>query len=298
MGRFRTALEFCLLDGPPSAAATIERVNRYVTTASEAEMATLLVLLLDPGTGEVRYASAGHLPALVRSGDGSTRWLDDARGVPLGATDTARSNEARDRLAPGDLLVLYTDGLVERRTESLDTGLDRLAGALGSTRRTSSPDVIADGLVADLVGEQARADDIALLVVELDSVGTLPLTATLRADARELSGLRAALRSWLDRAAVDERSIDEIVLATNEVAANAVEHAYGLSDATFDVCVSMEDGVVAVSVQDRGRWRPVRRDEHRGRGIGLARAFMDEVDIQSGESGTVVRMTRATEREA
>jgi PAS domain S-box-containing protein len=297
MGRFRTALEFCLFDGAGSAAATIARVNRYVTTANEAEMATLLVLLLQPDTGEVRYASAGHLPAIVQSRDGSTRWLDGSRGVPLGVTETACSTEAHDRLEPGDLLVLYTDGLVERRTESLDVGFERLAAALtASPWPGTSPDAIADGLVSELLGERVRADDVALLVVGIDAAGMDPLDLTFRADARELSGLRSSLRAWLGRAGIGARAIDEVVLATNEVAANAVEHAYGLSDASFQLGVSIVDGGVAVVVEDRGSWRPPRPNEHRGRGLDLARAFMDAVEIESSVSGTVVRMTRVAEQ--
>ena len=293
MGRFRTALELCLLDGTQSAAATIARVNRYVTTANEAEMATLLVLLLHPATGEFRYASAGHLPALVQSRNGTTRWLDASRGVPLGATDNARSTEAQDRLEAGDTLVLYTDGLVERRTESLDVGFERLATALGDSPRPSSPDRIADRLVADLVGDRSRADDIALLVVGFDADPAEPLELVLPARPHELRALRSILRRWLQRVGATPDVVDEIALAVNEVSANAVEHAYQGSEATFVVEASIRDGVVAVVVADRGTWRPTRPGEDRGRGLDLTRAFMDTVEIEMSTSGTVVRMTRA-----
>jgi PAS domain S-box-containing protein len=294
MGRFRTALELCLLDGTDSPASTISRVNRYVTAANEAEMATLLVMLLRPETGEIRYASAGHLPPLVQSPDGSTRWLDASRGVPLGATELARSNEARDRLEPGDLLVLYTDGLVERRGESLDLGLERLVGALGrSSWPEWSPDAIADDLVGRLVGAPVRADDVALLVVGIAPEQAPPLDETFAADARVLRDLRSRLRSWLVRAGVDPGAVDEIILATNEISANAVEHAYDLADASFDLHASISGGVVSIVVADHGSWRPPRPDEHRGRGLDLARAFMDAVTIDTTDGGTVVSMSRA-----
>ena len=239
MGRFRTALEFCLLDGTASAAATIARVNRYVTTANEAEMATLLVLLLDPATGDVRYASAGHLPALVQSSDGSTRWLDDSRGVPLGATDTARSTEARDRLAPATSWCstpTVSSSAGPSRSTSGSTASRRALGRVAAGRR-SSPDAIADGLVSELLGRTARADDVALLVVGLRRrARCVPLDADVPCRSRASSSVLRAVAARPGSAAPrsPSRVVDEIILATNEVGANAVEHAYGLSDATFD----------------------------------------------------------------
>jgi hypothetical protein len=84
---------------------------------------------VDPATGELCYARAGHPPALLVDADGRATWLRDVIGIPLGAVDDAVFTEGAAQLEPGSTLVLYSDGLVELRGETLDVGLERLARA-------------------------------------------------------------------------------------------------------------------------------------------------------------------------
>src|SRR5699024_7866918 len=109
-------------------------------------MATLVQVELDPQTGRFAYASAGHLPPLIRQPDGTITWLREARSVPVGALPATEYARADTALEPGAVLVLYTDGLVERRGVPLDDDLERLAAAVASAPSVE-PDRLADHLL-------------------------------------------------------------------------------------------------------------------------------------------------------
>ena len=160
MGRICHALRAYALEEATPADA-LERLDRLVVEAGD-DMATALHLVLDPATGAVAYASAGHPPALRVTAGGETEWLSDALAPPLGAGVSPRP-QATTQLEPGDRLVLYTDGLIERRGRSLDAGLERLEqGAAGRAF-----DDLCEGLVDEIAGADGFDDDVAVLAVEL-----------------------------------------------------------------------------------------------------------------------------------
>jgi serine phosphatase RsbU (regulator of sigma subunit) len=108
-------------------------LSDFSTGANGVEFATIACGFLDPATGELSYASAGHPPALVVSPGGGVQWLDGGRSTPVGAVSLPCERSAASyRLGSGDLLILYSDGLVERRRESISTGLGRLESAARS----------------------------------------------------------------------------------------------------------------------------------------------------------------------
>jgi anti-sigma regulatory factor (Ser/Thr protein kinase) len=117
------------------------------------------------------------------------------------------------------------------------------------------------------------------------------LRLTVATRAEELARVRDALRLWLRGGEATDRDEFAIVLASNEACANAMEHAYDRAEATYALEAARFDRVVGITVRDSGRWREP-RGSGRGRGIGLMRAFMDEVDISSDDSGTTVRMSK------
>jgi len=161
MGQLRSAARALLLqDGRP--ARVLESLDRFAALLPGARCTTVFCAVVDPERGEVVYASAGHLPAMVAEADGHSRLLDQALFVPLGVLPSARREETTAVLPAGATLLLYTDGLVERRGESLDVGLRRAAAALVA-HRESPLEEVADRLARDLVGEEPD-DDIALLV--------------------------------------------------------------------------------------------------------------------------------------
>jgi hypothetical protein len=161
MGQLRSASRALLLEnhGP---AATLEGLDRFARSVDGAECTTVFCGVLDEDAGTFTYASAGHLPPLV-VGHGATRWLDDALGVPLAVVpDLVRHEESVD-LARVHTLVLYTDGLVERRDEPIDDVLGRLAAVLGQTDPAVPLELVADTVLRELLPHGAR-DDVALLL--------------------------------------------------------------------------------------------------------------------------------------
>jgi serine phosphatase RsbU (regulator of sigma subunit) len=153
-------------------------LDRMAGAVEGALYSTAAVLTIDIESLEVRYAVAGHPPALVRAHDGRVRRLDGGRSAPLGLSIEERP-EATTRLAAGDLVVLYTDGLIERRGEGVDAGLDRLSDALAASDPDS--DAWCDDLIERSLRGSVQADDVAVLGVQL----------TLQLD--EIAGSAAAL---------------------------------------------------------------------------------------------------------
>ena len=266
--------------------AILASLDRFAGGVDGAFFSTILTLLLDPSRNDLRYASAGHPPALVIEPDGSTRFLEGGRSVPLGLPFDLPRPQAHERLGPGSILVVYTDGLVERREEPLDRGLQRLA-EVASRVRAGSLTEISDGLL-ELVADD-RHDDVALLTIGPRRPVEV-FRRTFPADAHELSAMRAELRTWLERSGLPTETREDVVLACTEAATNAIEHAYIGRRGDVLIEAESEDGGLQVSVIDHGRWRHPRPDDSRGRGLDLVRAVIGDVDVERGEGGTTVRM--------
>jgi serine phosphatase RsbU (regulator of sigma subunit) len=141
----------------------IEHLGRLLEEAEPELIATCCYLEADPATAAVRWSSAGHLPALALAPDGTVRWLEGAQAAPLGVPRCGPVGEASATLAAGSLLLLYTDGLVERRGESLEAGLRRLELALRP--RCGGLAEHCDLLLAELVADRPADDEVALLVL-------------------------------------------------------------------------------------------------------------------------------------
>jgi anti-sigma regulatory factor (Ser/Thr protein kinase) len=221
----------------------------------------------------------------VRRADGGRRFLEGGVSVPLGAMAHAEYEAAEDVLTPGDLLLLYTDGLVERRDVPLDERFECLREA---PARNSSATAVCDAAVSALLPGGAGFDDVALLAALVRTPDPL-LDLTLPARPEELLRLRRRLEAWLAEFEVDRALTQRIVLTVNEAAANAIEHAYGPGMADFGVRATLECELVVVEVRDRGRWRPP-RGEDGGRGLLLMRELADLVDVDHDERGTRVRL--------
>lgn len=161
MARFRNAIRAYAIEDP-APAVILDRVDQFAERL-ESEFATVVVVTLDTRTGEFRYANAGHPPPLVTGPGSATRLLEKALDPPLGLSVQGRT-EAHDRLEAGDTLLLYTDGLIERRDESLTDGIARLALAFGTLTRVHPLARVPEQLATELVGGQAD-DDVALLAL-------------------------------------------------------------------------------------------------------------------------------------
>ena len=160
MGQLRSVYRALLADRPPPS-AVIDRLQAGWSLLSLQRMATALFAVLDPGTGRLRIASAGHLAPLLVAG-GTAELLDVRPSRMLGAPPTP-AVEWAGVLSPGAVLLLYTDGLVESRDADLDRGLATLMDA-AVRAGTSDPDELCDRLLAELASG-VRADDVALLAI-------------------------------------------------------------------------------------------------------------------------------------
>lgn len=294
MGQVRMAVRAYALDNP-SPASVLSGVHRLVAQQPTPEMVTLMYLVLDPVKREVRFCNAGHPPGLV-IGPTGTSYLHDGLAPPLGVTADATFSEARHRLGPGEALVLYTDGLVERRGVSIRDGLERLASVAAQAHDSARTDLdrVAEAILGTMVGDGPITDDVALLVVRPLSLATAPLVVRVPAEARMLVQVRVALRRWLRECGVAPCDVDEVLVACGEACANVVQHAYGGEPGELTVEGRLADGALELEVRDCGRWRAP-ADRGGGWGLQLVRAFMESVDVDSGDTGTVIRMRRTVE---
>ncbi|WP_351235863.1 SpoIIE family protein phosphatase [Streptomyces sp. NPDC002133] len=166
MGELRSALSAAsrVTSGP---ARALEILGMYARSVDGAENTTVTSAFIDWETLTVTYSRAGHPPPALRGPDGAVEFLDQVTDPPLAAYPEHSSRfEATVPFAAGAVLVLYTDGLIERRREDIDTGLGRLARSLTRCDATD-PDALADTLLVDLLPPDGQTDDTALVVVPL-----------------------------------------------------------------------------------------------------------------------------------
>ncbi|MEU4464626.1 SpoIIE family protein phosphatase [Streptomyces sp. NPDC024017] len=167
MGMLRSALS-AAIRAVPSPAQALEVLGLYARAVDGALATTVAQVLIDPRSRLIIYSNAGHPPPILLSPDGSCQLLDQATDPPLGARpEHVPRPQAGLSYIRGDTLVLYTDGLIERRDEDIDVGLARLIDALARSG-TLPVEELADGLLAEMgVPGGGQDDDIALVVVRL-----------------------------------------------------------------------------------------------------------------------------------
>jgi serine phosphatase RsbU (regulator of sigma subunit) len=161
MGQLRSAGRALLLESR-SPAHVLSALDRFADLIPGAAVSTVFCAVVDPATGVLRYSSAGHVPGIVVDADGSARLLEEAGSLPLAVVVERDRPEADVVLAPGSTLLLYTDGFVERREETLDEGIARAVDALVAGRSLPVED-LAQVLRRKLL-EDAPDDDVAFLL--------------------------------------------------------------------------------------------------------------------------------------
>jgi anti-sigma regulatory factor (Ser/Thr protein kinase) len=211
--------------------------------------------------------------------------LEEGRSPLLAAGYDGRRSEATCELPPGSTLVLYTDGLVERRDEPFHRGIDRLCTTLEAAG-DGELQTVADTLIDTLLADQDRSDDAALVCLRTGVPTTLSMT--FPSVPEELRQLRHRLRDWLTVRRYHSSDAEAIVLAVNEAAANAIEHGYREGSGTVEVTGVASDDRLEISIADHGGWRESGSDPARGRGLSLMRTLMDEVEVRAGAAGTTV----------
>ncbi|GHI06638.1 PAS sensor protein [Streptomyces cellostaticus] len=226
MGQLRTAVRaYARLDLPPH--EVLQLLDGLAIEIDANQIATCVYAVHDPNEGRLVYASAGHLPILVRDENGTVLRADEPTGPPLGTGGWMHASGSI-ALGPGSTAVLYTDGLVERRDEDLDEGIASLERALSGA--TGTPQVVCDRLVRSAGVTADHDDDVAVLVLQ-HPARTGPESDLFRNAALELiGGVEAAprarafasgvLTSW--RFPADLHDLG--VLATSELVANSLQH--------------------------------------------------------------------------
>jgi PAS domain S-box-containing protein len=289
MAELRIAVRAFLQEGR-SPAEALGAVNHLARVGG---MATLFCAVLDADRRSLRYVNAGHPPPLILdAATGSVTKCEQALGPPVGVGWHARYHEVEVVLPDEPTIVLYTDGVIELRGESLDAGLARLtdAAAIG----VAEP---LEDLAARLVSTAASdEDDRAVLTARLLTPPLRRLMLTIPAIPEALSRLRGQLRRFLLANGVDADTAYDLVLAASEIAANATEHAYELRDAQFVCRATVADGNVTISVRDQGRWRAPRQVDGRGRGLRLVESLVDQLDLRPSTTGTEAVIRRKVEQ--
>jgi PAS domain S-box-containing protein len=284
MGQLRSALAAYLLEGH-SPATALDRLDQFAGRIEGSLGSTCTCLTLDWASGELCYATAGHPPILLLDADGP-HYLDRVGGTVLGVVERPAHHQGRTVVSPGTSVVLYTDGLVERRRENLSSGLDRLARAAADLT-CLGPDALVTALVRRMLDTTAPPDDVAVVSVRLIP---RPLRERLPTSPSALRTMRRTVDGWSAVAGLSPELTEDLQLTLGEAAANASEHAYRGQPGEFDYEIARTiTGCIDVQVRDHGSWRPPPDDiGYRGRGLRLIRAIAEQVHIDT-DSGTTVR---------
>jgi len=290
MAHLQSALRAYALEGlRPS--LVLERMNGFVREVERGGMVTALYAVVDPETGVMQFAAAGHPPPLLINPGGEATYARGPTGSPLGVLELPGYDDAVTALEAGTTVLMYTDGLVERPDQPLERGLERLIESLGGG--TPQPERLCRDLMRSIFPNAGPRDDVAMLVAQLDADpdADRDLELDLRAEPGSLALMRRSVARWLRAVGASEAETYEVLVACGEACANAIAHAYPAAEASFEVHLSRAADAVSVTVRDFGRWRPPRAGTQ-GRGLGLMRELMDEVEIDKRDTGTAVRMVR------
>ncbi len=272
MGQLRTAVRaYARLDLPPH--EVIQLLDGLASEIDATQIATCVYAVHDPSEGRLSYASAGHLPILIRDPDGEVRRVDEPTGPPLGTGGWMHTSGAVP-LGPGCTAVLYTDGLIERRDRDIDEGVDTLTQALAGA--SGAPGVICDRLLRSLGVTSEHDDDVAVLVLqhpdhsgsdeaELFRNASLDLLGGVEAAPRARAFASGVLASW--RFPVELRDLG--VLAASELVANSLKHGHP----PMRLRLRRTDRRLIIEVTDGDEHLPRRRRaepaDEAGRGISI-----------------------------
>src|SRR4051812_583765 len=211
VGKLRNALRAYALEGHEPG-VVVERLNALLDREA-LEMATLLYLVFEPETGVARWVNAGHPAPLVRRADGSREFWDDGRFVPLGVLPAVGYRPASARLEPGAMILLYTDGLVERPGLPMSRALAQLQAA---ATHNGSADALCDAALASMLPGGACEDDVALLAALVTHHAEGPLCLELSARPAAMREVRRRLERWLHAGEVAPALVARVVLCANE----------------------------------------------------------------------------------
>ncbi|MBX9978315.1 MULTISPECIES: SpoIIE family protein phosphatase [Mycobacterium] len=294
MSRLRAAVTVSALTASDPV-SVLGALDRYALTLAGARCATVAYAAIDTGVQPARisYLCAGHpYPLLVHPERGPV-YLEGGRRSPVATAASGDAPEtATAELPPGSLVLLYTDGLIERAGETLDRGFDRLKAVAAECA-----DLPAECVCAELVHRMAPPggyrDDVVVLAARPRHAGDRSFAMVVPATPGQIPTARTRLREWLAATAVGRA--EEVLLAVGEAVANAVEHGSGCeARKTVSIEAFLRPDAVSISVSDSGRWvgdsSASRRSRRRGRGLTLISGLADQVETVRTPGGTRVTL--------
>ena len=218
-----------------------------------------------------------------------TTVLTDATSVPLAVRRDEPRPQASRVLPPGSTLMLYTDGLVERKHESIDIGIARAADVLLGTVKLPLG-AVPETVVRALAPASGYDDDVAMVIYRHQPTR---LRIESEAVAEQLVNVRHRLAAWLRAVDVPDALAADIVLIVNEACTNCVEHAYrGHRVGTMLLEATVADGEVRTRITDSGSWKtPAANPGNSGRGLVLMRALSTAMELDTSATGTTVDIT-------
>ncbi|MBX4174003.1 ATP-binding SpoIIE family protein phosphatase [Streptomyces geysiriensis] len=285
MGQLRTAVQTMAgLDLPP--AQLLRNLDDLAQRLGDSYLATCLYAVYDPVAGELHLANAGHIPpVLVRAADGASELIDLPTGAPIGVGGVP-FEAVRVPVAPGDRLVMCTDGLVEVRGEDIGIGLATLCES--AAHPAASMDDACDTIIRALGTRGGRKDDVALLMARLAGIDDDAVAAwRLARDPAEVGRARAAVREQLHAWGLPHLA-DTAELLVSEVVTNAVRHARARP---VDLRLVRADTLLC-EVDDDDHDLPALRgagpDDETGRGLRVVSALAREWGASRGRTGKTV----------
>jgi len=326
MGQLRAVLAE-LLTAEADLGHVLERADAFAARTPALRAATLALAVLDPADGTLRYTTCGHPPPLVIGIDGAARYLEGTGTGPLGTGSPPVL--ATSALAPGELVLLYSDGLVERPDRTIADGMAELAvaaagavteapaeralalaeRALALAAAPAAADRVCQRTV-ELLTRIGRADDITALAAQRLAAPDPALRLELRNERPSLTTARDAFAGWLSRLGAAADDWEALHLALVEVFTNAIEHAYPRGEpGIIELEATLgDDGNVECRVTDHGSWRqPDPADADRGHGLMVAGQVVDQLLVShpprlaggtAGSRGTTVTLRHRLGRPA
>ncbi|ETB26485.1 SpoIIE family protein phosphatase [Mycobacterium avium] len=289
MGQLRSSARALLINGAEPA-VLLDQLDSAASLIPNAYCTTVFLAILDTETGVLQYSNAGHMPAVLAGPEPRTRTLlTDAASVPLAVRREDPRPQATRLLPPGSTLMLFTDGLVERKHEPIDDGIGRAAEVLAQTM-TLPLDTVADEVLRELAPAAGYDDDVAMVIYRHQQS---PLRIETAATADQLVRIRHRLADWLGAAGITGELAADIVLVVNEACTNCVEHAYrGFVAGTMVLDARLGEGEVHTRITDYGSWKtPAANPVNSGRGLPLMKALSQAMELRTSATGTVADIT-------
>jgi anti-anti-sigma factor len=315
IGQLRAVLSE-LLTAEPDLAAVLARTDAFASRTHALRAATLALAVLDPGDGTLRYATCGYPPPLIVSTGGASRFAPSTGTGPLGTGSAPVV--ATTVLQPGELVMLYSDGLIERPNRTLEEGMAELAkvaadAAASRTVPAAVASTAADRvcqLSVELLARTGYAGDVTALAAQRLPQAVPELHLELPAAAGTVRAMRRSFSHWLSQLDPLVQDQDALLLAAAEIITNAAEHAYppGQPGPVEFHAVLGGDGQLECRILDHGTWRtPDLASPWRGQGLMVAAQMVDQMRIQHlprnavsvrGARGTLVTLRHRLRRPA